>query len=139
MPNLSAVLSSVISVSDTTITPSPTIVTRNLNNPTFASTTVFYNPFMILGVLPVSVTLPAATVFIVYIKNLHATNNILVNWIPNNGVSRDVGIVAPGGVFMYFQTIATPGSSINSLLNGVTALTLQASAATTQCEVLLAA
>ena len=139
MPNLSAVLSSVISVSDTTITPSPTIITRNLNNPTFASTTVFYNPFMILGVLPVSVTLPAATVFIVYIKNLHATNNILVNWIPNNGVSRDVGIVAPGGVFMYFQTIATPGSSINSLLNGVTALTLQASAATTQCEVLLAA
>ena len=139
MANLSVLLNATISVTDTVTNPNPTPITRNLNNPTLAVTTAVYEPFLIVGAAPVVLTLPAATIFIAYIKNLHATNNVLVTWTPNGGVSVSAGIVAPGGVMMYFQATEAPGSAVSGVSNGLTAITLTASAATTPVEILLAA
>lgn len=139
MANLSALLSATISVTDTTLTPNVTIVTRNYNNPTLTATTVFYDPFIQIGTSATVLTLPAATIFIVYVKNLSSAANILLNWTPNGGSAVNVGVIAPGGVFTHFMATETAGTAISSITNGITAVSLTASASATSAEVMLAA
>jgi hypothetical protein len=112
VPNLSVVLSGSISITDTTLSPSPTIVSRSLNNPSFAATTDYANSFF---VSPGAVTLPAATIFVAYVKNLNATGNITVTWTPVGGAPQSF-ILLPGCLFIYFLTAGTGG--------GITALSL---------------
>jgi hypothetical protein len=138
--NLQALLNATLSATDTTLTPSVTIITRNLNNPALNVTTVSYDPFLIIGTTNTAV-LPSAsivTAYVVYLKNLHATNNVLVNWQPTGGGANNVSVVAPGGVLLYFQTTENAGSPISSVGNGIVAMTLSASGLTTPVEILLA-
>lgn len=125
MPNpLSALLNAILTVTDTSLNPSPTIVTRNLNNPTLLAATVFYDPFFAGG----AVSLPAATVFLVYVKNLSATVNTTVAFTPvGAGVASSL-LLLPGGLFLYFLPAETGG--------GISALSLTAATST---EVLVAA
>jgi len=140
MPNMTEVLSAVITVTDTTITPNPTIVTRNMNNPSLTVNTVFYDPFILIGTAPVNIFTPAPVVYTVFIRNLHTTNNLLINWTPNGGPGViNVCALGPGGVFLYFPANETAGTPIGGLTNGVTTLTLSANAAATPVEVLVAA
>lgn len=112
MANLNVLLAATWEVTDTTLSPSPTIITRSLNNPILAVTTLFYDPFF---ASPGTVTLPAATVFVAYVKNLTAAVNLTVSWTPV-GSTAHTFILLPGGVFIYMLPAETGG--------GVTALSL---------------
>ena len=77
--------------------------------------------------------LPAATVWVVYVKNLHATQNLTVQLTVAGGVQISAAnspILVPGGVFMYWNPAEAAG--------GVTGVTLVGSGANTSAEVLLA-
>ncbi len=129
MANLSIILSASLTVADTTLSPSPQIVTRSLNNPTLAATVCFYDPFFQVNAAPTVVPLPANTVWVVYVKNLDSTNNITVTFTPAGGAAETL-LLLPGGVFTYFQTSETTG--------GITALSLTSSAGVISAEVLTA-
>lgn len=129
MANLSVLLSATLSTTDTTLTPSPTIVTRNFNNPTLAATVEFSNNFFQVAAAPTVVNLPAATVWIVYVRNLDAAANITVTYTPSGGASQTL-LLVPGGIFMYFQPTEGAG--------GITALSLTSSSGTISADVYVA-
>jgi hypothetical protein len=130
MPNISVLLNATLSATDTTLTPSATIVTRNLNNPTLAATVVFYDPFFQASNGGSAVTLPAATCWIAYVKNLDATTNLTVAWTAVGASGSSTMLIVPGGIFLYMQPSEGSG--------GFTALTLTSATGTINTEVLVA-
>lgn len=130
MPNLSAILSASLTVTDTTLSPSPQIITRSLNNPTLAGTVCFYDPFFQASNAGSAVTLPAATCWVAFVKNLDAAANLTVAWTAIGAAGSSSMLLVPGGVFLYFQPTEGAG--------GFTAMTLTASAGTINTEVLIA-
>jgi hypothetical protein len=129
VPNLSVVLNATLSVTDTTLAPSPTIVSRSFNNPTLAATVSFYDPFFQAAAAGSAVTLPAATVWIVYVKNLDGAANLTVTFTPVGG-GAETCLLVPGGIFLYYQPTEGAG--------GITALSLTSSAGTISTEVFVA-
>ena len=77
---------------------------------------------------PTSISLPIGTVNFLYIKNLSLTNTVTVTWTPQGGASNVVSTLNPGDCIMF----AKNGS------NGITALSVQASGASTPIEYILA-
>lgn len=138
MANLSALLNATLSITDTTLTPNATIVTRNLNNPTYSATELGYWPFFQIGTTSTGFSLPSLEAYVVYIKNLATSANILLAWTPDGGSAVNVCVIAPGGVFIYFMPTQTAGTPISGISNGITSLSLTASAAATSADVLLA-
>ena len=128
MPNLSVVLAAQVNITDTTLTPSQQIVTRQLNNPTLAATVTFSDQFFQCTGATV-VPLPAATVWIVYVRNLDLAANLTVTYTPAGGVASNM-LLVPGGLFLYFQPSEGAG--------GITALTLTPSAGTISADVIVA-
>ena len=128
MPNLSITLQAQLNVTDTTLTPSPQIITRSLNNPTLAATVSFYDPFFQASTATV-VPLPAAVVYIAYVKNLDAAATLTVIHTPTGGASQSE-VLVPGGVFLIFNPSEGAG--------GITALSLTSSAGPTSAEVMVA-
>ena len=129
--NLSIVLAATLQTSDTTLSPSPQIVIRSLNNPTFAAVVESYLPFaQVVNPTTLTITLPAATVFVAYVKNLSAAGNLTVNFTPTGGATQNC-LLIPGGVFLYMQPATTAG--------GITAMSLASSAGTISAEILTAA
>jgi hypothetical protein len=102
---------------------------------TLAANTSFYDAYFQAPTSPGTVlALPAATVWVVYVKNLHATLNVTVQLTVTGGVqivAASSPLVTAGGVFMYWCSSEAAG--------GVTGVTLIGSGANTSCEVLLAA
>jgi hypothetical protein len=128
MANLSVILSANLTVTDTSLSPSPTIDSRSFNNPTLVATVTFANNFFQCTGATV-VALPAATVWVVYVKNLDAAANLTVIYTPAGGVASNM-LLVPGGIFLYFQPTETSG--------GITALTLTPSAGTISADVYVA-
>ncbi len=128
MPNLSVVLAASVNVTDTTLTPSQQIITRQLNNPTLAATVTFSDQFFQCTGATI-VPLPAATVWIVYVRNLDLAANLTVTYTPAGGVASNM-LLVPGGLFLYFQPSEGAG--------GITALTLTPSAGTISADVIVA-
>lgn len=130
MANLSILLNAILTATDTSISPSPTIITRNLNNPTLAPATVaFYDPFFQVSGATV-VNLPAVTCWVAYVKNLDAAANLTVAWTAVGAAGSSSMLLVPGGIFIYFQPTEGAG--------GFTAMTLTPSAGTTSAEVFVA-
>jgi len=128
VPNLSIVLAASINITDTTLAPSQQIVTRQLNNPTLVATVTFSDQFFQCTGATV-VPLPAATVWIVYVRNLDAAANLTVTFTPQGGAAETC-LLVPGGIFLYFQPTEGAG--------GISALTLTPSAGTTSADVIIA-
>lgn len=130
MANLSILLNAILSATDTSISPSPTVFIRNLNNPNLSTGLVFFaNEFFQASNAGSPVTLPASPSFIAYVKNLDAAQNLTVAWTPTGGASSSF-VCVPGGVFIYFQPTEGAG--------GFTAMTLTAAAGTINTEVFVA-
>jgi hypothetical protein len=130
MPNLNIILQSQWVTADTTLSPSPNIVTRSLNNPTLAATSEYYEPFFQTINGTKTIPLPAATVWILYVRNLSNSQNVTLNYTPAGGASTSVVLVAGlsagnGGFFLYFQPQETAG--------GITAATITATAIVPCC------
>jgi hypothetical protein len=128
MPNLSIVTAAQINVTDTTLTPSQQVITRQWNNPTLAATVAFYDAFFQCTGLTV-VPLPAATVWYVYVRNLDPAANLTVTFTPVGGASETL-LLVPGGIFLYLNPSEGAG--------GITALSLTPSAGTTSADVVVA-
>ena len=129
MANLSIILSASILVTDTTLSPSPQIISRSMNNPTLAATVSFYDPFFQAAGGTV-VPLPSATCWVAYVKNLDAAATLTVAWTAVGAAGSSTMVLVPGGIFNYFQPSEGAG--------GFTAMTLTASAGTINTEVLVA-
>lgn len=102
---------------------------------TLAATASFYDAYLQAGSGAGTVlTLPAAQIWVVYVKNLHASQTLTVQLTVIGGVQISAAnspILPPGGVFMYWNPVETAG--------GITGVTLIGSAGNTSAEVLLAA
>ena len=129
MPNVAITMNATLTATDITVAPSPTVYQRNFNNPTLQATVFYENLFFQASNAGSAVNLPAATVWIVYIKNNDNSTNLSVSWTTVGGGAQGF-ILPPGGVFTYFCTSETAG--------GVTALTLTAAAGTINTEVFVA-
>ena len=82
-----------------------------------------------------ALSLPATTVYFVWIRNLHATNTLSVIGTVTGGVAWPVGsvpILAGGGVFAYLMNYSAAPA------NGIIALSVFASASPTPAEILIA-
>jgi len=101
---------------------------------TLQATASFYDAYLQAAAGAGTVlALPAATVWVVYVKNLHATQNLTVQLTVAGGVQISAAnspILVPGGVFMYWNPAEAAG--------GITGVTLVGSGASTSAEVLLA-
>lgn len=96
----------------------------------------FYDAyFLVPNAAPVSLVLPAATVWVVFIRNISGTNTVSVTATPAGGAAWTSPLVlVPNSIFLYMATFATnPGAG------GLTAISIQSSGATTYAEILLAA
>jgi len=128
--NLSVLLSATLSATDVTLSPSVTIVTRNLNNPTLSGTVVYYDPFIQVPNAGIVVNLPATTCWVGYVKNLSSATNMTVAWTAVGAAGSSSMLLVPGGVFLYFQPSEGAG--------GFTAMSLTAAAGTIPAEVFIA-
>lgn len=79
-----------------------------------------------------TITLSPATVFGVYIRNVSATASVQVTWTPTAGASAIVATLAPGAFIAFANPSA--GAAVVTATPGISALTLQASAAATPVE-----
>lgn len=93
----------------------------------YTGTIESYGQSIIIGTSPVSVTLPISPVQFVYVKNLSSVlaNTVTVTWTPASGTSAVVITLDPGALIIFSEVVTT---------NGITALSLTASAAGTPVE-----
>jgi len=96
----------------------PTLV-ANMNASDFGQT--------VLGTTPTVVTLPANPTQLLYARNLSPTATITFTWTPVGSTSAEIMILQPGGVLFFFNPA-----------NGITALTVTASAANIPVDYVLA-
>lgn len=101
---------------------------------TLPGNTAFYDSFLSVATSPGTVlTLPATTVWVVYVNNLSGSLNLTVQLTVAGGVQISAvnsPVLMPGAVFMYWNPVENSG--------GITGVTLIGSA-TCPAEVLLAA
>jgi hypothetical protein len=116
------------------ITANVAVYNRALSNFQLAATAWLAADYLQVPTGGVTVTLPAATVYFVYVRNLGA-NNITVTYTPAGGASTSLVLlpVGPnsGGIFLLALSAETGG--------GITALSFTAATATTPVEYLVAA
>jgi hypothetical protein len=116
-----------------------TTLTYRVNSPvgtlTLAATAATYDSFVtIVNGAGTALDLPATNVFVVYVKNLDAAATLTVIFQAQGGAllsAANSPVLLPNGVFMYWNTVETS--------NGISAVTLVSSAATSAAEILLAA
>jgi len=130
MANLSIILQAQWVTTDTTLSPSPQIVTRSLNNPTLAALVEYFDPFFQTINGTKTVPLPAATVWSVYVRNLSNTGPMTVTFTPTGQPACSIILIqgataGNGGIFIYHQPAETSG--------GITALTITAAAVLPAC------
>lgn len=97
-------------------------------NLSYAGTVSTYSETTTLSTNPTSISLPVSPTQFLYINNLDTVNSVIVTWTPTGGSSNIVQTIDPGGAIMFCQT----GTS-----NGITALSMQASAGTPPVKYLL--
>lgn len=119
-------LGGVLSVTDN-LTGS--IALNRALNIAFTGTVFSYDQTLSVGTSPVSPVLPINPVQVVFLQNNSTTASVLITWTKNSGASVGVLTLDPGG-FIFFSETSTS--------NGITALSLTASAASTPISVVLA-
>lgn len=108
-------------------------------SPTLNASESTYIDFLPITVADFALTLPAATIWVLAIRNLGGINgtpagNITVRVQPTGGAlpsAANSPIVLPNGVYIYWQTAETAG--------GIVGVTLNASIASTPVEILMSA
>ena len=101
---------------------------------TLAANEASYQSFAPIATAGTALTLPAATIWVVYVKNLDPTATLTVQVQPTGGAlpsAANSPLLPPGGVYIYWAPLETSG--------GIIAVTLKSSAGPTAAEVLLAA
>lgn len=133
MSNVSAILDSA-SVQVIDVATSTYRVNSPVGNITLTGTVASYESFAQIAAAGTALTLPAATVWVVYVKNLDTVETLTVQVQPTGGAlpsAANSPVLPPGGVYVYWAPVETSG--------GVIAVTLKSSSGTIGAEVLLAA
>jgi hypothetical protein len=94
----------------------------------FKGTTQTYSQNQLIGASPTTITLPISPTQVIYVANLHATQTLTVTWTPNGGSSNVVVTLQPTAMILHVSPNVT---------SGITALSLQGSGASTNCEFIL--
>lgn len=118
---------------------STTRVNSSAGNPTLSASESTYMDFLPIAVAGTVLTLPVATIYVLYIRNLGGINSapsgsITVSFTASGGAqvaAANAPVILPGGVFAIWNSSNSSG--------GITAVTLTASTANTPVEVLMAA
>lgn len=132
MSNLVATLSNT-SLVLTSPSVSGSIVTSATNNPAASIGSAGYESFVAVGTSPTNIPLPVPRVFVVYIRNIGSTNNLLITLTPQGGSAWvSPAILQPGGVFAL-----VPNYTSTPSVGGFSALTLAADAGSTNTEIFL--
>lgn len=138
MANLNVVLSGatlqVVNTADSTVR-----VNSSLASPTLPAAESSYSDFLPILAAGSAMTLPAATIWVLAIRNLGGINgtpagNITVRKQVTGGAltaAADSEIIMPNGVYIYWNTTETAG--------GIVAVTLIASVNLTPVEILMSA
>lgn len=138
MPNLNVILSgATLQVVDTAT--STTRVNSSLGNPTLGAAVESYIDFLPIAAAGTALTLPAATIWALCIRNLGGINgtpagNITIRAQAIGGAlpaAADSPIIVPNGCYVYINPTTGAG--------GLIAVTLVASINLTPVEILLAA
>ena len=82
---------------------------------------------MLLDTNPHAQTLPGATVYLLYLRNVDPKANITVTWTPTGGASVVTHVLAPNAVILVSDN---PGGA-----GGITALSLQSDTANASYEI----
>ena len=122
----------ILNITETEISSSNVIINRSQQLIPNANVGT-YEGYASLGAGDNVIPLPAATVYQVYIKNIDAANKIVVKFTPNGGALVTTVLLKPGDVCIPCWCTSGDGT------NGITALTLNASAAPTSVEFFLGA
>lgn len=77
---------------------------------------------------PLTVNLPVNPTQFLYIKNTDTVNSVIVTWTPNGSTSHVIQTVDAGGTIFFCQ---------NTTTNGISALSVQASAGTPAIQYVL--
>lgn len=131
MSNLNVQLSgAVIQVVDNTgaITRASSLVGTLLTQATAA----MYDAYFQVGTSPISMALPATTIWVAFVRNQSLTATVTVTVTPT-GQATSAIILVPGAVYMYWAPYSAAPAT-----GGITALSLTASALATPVEILLA-
>lgn len=133
--NLQVQLQSQLVVTDLGLSPNPSIIARSQNVPVLNVTALYYEPYFQVPNGTATVNLPAATVYLVYVRNLSSSTNITLNYTPSGGSTTSVVLVSgtaagAGSIFLLMGAAETSG--------GVTSVSLTATAIT-PAEVLVGA
>jgi hypothetical protein len=133
MSNVNVILDSA-SVQVIDITSSTYRVNSPVGNITLVGSEASYQSFAAIATAGPALTLPATTIWVVYVKNLDAAATLTVQVQPTGGAlpsAANSPVLPPGGVYIYWAPVESSG--------GITAVTLKSSAGPTAAEILLAA
>jgi len=99
--------------------------------PAFATTNSVAFQGVLIGTAPTTISFPLNVTVcqVVYIKNQHSSQTLTVTWTPTGGAGAVVQTLQAGAVLLLVQPNAT---------SGISALSLQASAANTPVDIFLA-
>lgn len=119
-------LSGVLAVTDN-LTNS--VALQRALNFAFSGTTFSYDQTLTVGTSPVAVSLPSSSAQAVFIQNTSTTATVAVTWTKNGGSSQAILTLDPGAFIFFIE---------NTTSNGITALSLTASAVSTPVSLVLA-
>ena len=117
-PNIIIELQAILTASNNLVLPPPYIANFDFGNPTLGATSYYQEPFFQALVGGSAVPLPAATVFLIAVQNLHATALLHVTHTPT-GQAASTCSIGPGGLVILFDTLETGGGFTALSLTGV--------------------
>jgi hypothetical protein len=103
-------------------------LSKQLTNLSTAGTAFSEAQTLSVGTGGTTVSLPISPTNFLYVKNLHATNTLLVTWTPASGTSAPIVTLQPGAFIAFSEPTGAAG---------ITALTLTGSASATLVEYVL--
>ena len=103
-------------------------LSKQLTNLSTAGTAFSEAQTLSVGTVGTTVSLPISPTNFLYVKNLHATNTLLVTWTPASGTSAPIVTLQPGAFIAFSKPTGAAG---------ITALTLTGSASATLVEYVL--
>lgn len=99
------------------------------------ATVAYYDPYVSVPTASTALALPSTTIWVLYIRNISASNTISIALTPTGGSAwSSPYVIAPTGVFCTIVSYTSAPS-----VGGFTAASWSASAASTYAEILLAA
>jgi hypothetical protein len=114
-PNIQAILQANLSATNNLRTPPPYIVNFDFANPTFAATTLFYEPYFLASTTGSAVQLPATTCYLLAVLNLSSSISLGVTITPTLQPVTTF-VLGPGDPLIIMNPSKAVGTGFTTLL-----------------------